>query len=159
MADRLTPFFAAAGMVGERPDRGERRRLLAIVPLVRERIKLLAEAPPLVDFLFRESLDYQSVLLVGKKMDVDGSRAALAEARREMEAVSIFDPDHLEASLRPLAERLGLKAGQLFGILRVAITGKTVAPPLFESMALLGRDRTMERVEEAIKRFDQMEGR
>ena len=159
LAERLIPFFAAAGVVGERPDRGERRRLLAIVPLVRERIKLLTEAPSLVDFLFRETLDYQSDLLVGKKMDVEGSRAALVEARRELEAASTFDPDHLEASLRPLAERLGLKAGQLFGVLRVAITGKTVAPPLFESMALLGKERAMERVEEAVKRLEVMEGR
>jgi len=62
----------------------------------------------------------------------------------------------MEASLRALAEQLGLKAGQLFGILRVAVTGQTVAPPLFGTLAALGREKTLRRLDEAEARLAQL---
>jgi glutamyl-tRNA synthetase len=59
----------------------------------------------------------------------------------------------LEAAIRPLAEEMGVKAGELFGVVRVAITGKTATPPLFETMEVLGREVTMERLREALGRL------
>ena len=64
-----------------------------------------------------------------------------------------FTPEALEAPLRDLAEELGLKPGQLFGILRMAVTGQAVSPPLFETMVVLGRAATLERVQLAVQRL------
>ena len=65
----------------------------------------------------------------------------------------MFDAEFLEAVLRPLALELGLKTGQLFGTLRVAVTGRTAAPPLFQTMAVLGRERCLRRIEAALDRL------
>jgi glutamyl-tRNA synthetase len=65
----------------------------------------------------------------------------------------VFDAESLEAVLRPLAVELGLKTGQLFGTLRVAVTGQTAAPPLFQTMAVLGKERCLKRIKAAIDRL------
>jgi hypothetical protein len=70
-----------------------------------------------------------------------------------------FDTASLEALLRPLAEELGLKTGQLFGTLRIAVTGREVAPPLFQTMAALGKERCLERIKAALKKLEEWGGR
>jgi len=65
----------------------------------------------------------------------------------------MFDAESLETLLRPLAEELGLKTGQLFGTLRVAVTGQTAAPPLFQTMAVLGKERCLKRIEAALEKL------
>jgi glutamyl-tRNA synthetase len=65
-----------------------------------------------------------------------------------------FDTESMENLLRPLAEELGLKAGQLFGTLRVATTGRTAAPPLFQTMEVLGKEVCLDRIEKALKKFE-----
>jgi glutamyl-tRNA synthetase len=78
---------------------------------------------------------------------------ALEVARERLQPLAKFDHDCLEQVLRPLAEELGLKTGQLFGTLRVAVTGRTVAPPLFETMSVLGKDLCLERIDAALERL------
>ena len=152
LADRLVPFFQRAGLLPPGvPTPEQRERLLQAVPLLRERIKRLAEAPAIVDFLFRDGLSYDAGLLVQKGMSPEQTRASLVAARGALEGVADWTAEELEARLRPLAEALNVKTGQLFGALRVATTGRTAAPPLFETMAVLGRARTLERVEKAIR--------
>jgi glutamyl-tRNA synthetase len=73
-------------------------------------------------------------------------------------ALEAFDAPAIEAALRPLVEELGVKARQLFGIIRIAITGKPVSPPLFESMAVLGKERCLRRLDEAIERLSRLVG-
>jgi len=121
----------------------------AIMPAVQERIKRLSEVTPLVDFLFADDLHYDSALLAIKGLSLAETRRALSEVQRTLTALSAWDAPALEAALRPLADELGLKAGQLFGSIRLAVTGKTVTPPLFETMAVLGRDKTLARLEKA----------
>ena len=124
-----------------------------IVPLIRERINTLAEAATYADFFFLDELEYDASLLMGKKMTVENTLEALKVAQERLSLLESFDHDSLEGTLRPLAEELGLKTGQLFSPLRVATTGRTAAPPLFETMVVLGKERCLERIRVAVRKL------
>ena len=125
-----------------------------IVPLIQERISTLSEAATYADFFFTEDeLEYAPSLLIGKKMTAETTLTALNAARETLYSLNSFDHNSLESTLRPLAEELGLKTGQLFSPLRVASTGRTAAPPLFETMEVLGRERCLKRIDAAIRKL------
>ncbi len=144
LAQRLVPFLAEAGVEVTAAD------LRPIVPLIQERIKSLRDVVELTDFIFQDELAVDPGLLVGKKMTAAESLHALRQVQQTLKGVRTFDPETLEPPLRELTTALNLKAGQLFGILRVAVTGKQVAPPLFETMEVLGRDTCLARIDRAI---------
>jgi glutamyl-tRNA synthetase len=134
----------------------DRDYLLRIVPLVQERIKRLDEAAPLTAFFFVEGpLEYSSELLLSKRLagKRDEARRAVETAAARLSEVDRWQREALEGILRPLAEELGLKAGDLFMLIRVAVTGQTATPPLFETMEVLGRDRCLARLDDAIRRL------
>ena len=149
VAERIAPFLSAAGLIGAPPSDDERAYVARLVPLIHERLEELGEAPELLEFFFRDVAYPDPALLVPKKMDAAGTAAALAAAHARLFALETWSEGQLEEELRALAEELGLKVGQLFGAIRVAITGRTVAPPLFETLAALGRDRSLARLEAA----------
>ena len=122
-----------------------------IIPLERERIKVLSEAPDLFSFFFAEALEYDSALLIQKGMDRLSTKNALESIYELVNTLKEWNQDHLEKSLRQLAEHLEIKTGQLFGTIRVAITGRTAAPPLFDTMNVLGQQRCTKRIYEALK--------
>ena len=124
-----------------------------VMPLVQERARTLAEVPELTDFFFADELDYEPGLLIVKKMGRESSIQALLAVRNRLEHQQTFDATSLETVVRPLADEMGLKTGQLFGTLRVAITGRMVAPPLFETLAVLGKKRSMERISAALSKL------
>ncbi|MFC2020085.1 glutamate--tRNA ligase, partial [Chloroflexota bacterium] len=124
-----------------------------IMPLIQERAHTLADVAPLTEFFFTPELDYDAALLIGKKMTEESATQALEAALEKLRLMEAFSTEALEAVLRPLAEELGLKAGQLFGTLRVAVTGQTATPPLFETMAVLGREVCLKRLEEALNKL------
>ena len=124
-----------------------------VMPLIQERARTLAEVPELTAFFFTDELDYEPGLLIVKKMDRESSVQALEAARQRLSPLQAFDTVSLEAVLRPLAAELELKTGQLFGTLRVAVTGRTVAPPLFETMSVLAKERSLERVGAALDKL------
>ena len=124
-----------------------------VMPLIQERARTLAEVPELTAFFFTDELDYEPGLLIVKKMDRESSVQALEAVRQRLSPLQAFDTVSLEAVLRPLAAELGLKTGQLFGTLRVAVTGRTVAPPLFETMSVLAKERSLERVGAALDKL------
>ncbi|MBG7617168.1 MAG: glutamate--tRNA ligase [Chloroflexi bacterium] len=124
--------------------------VVRIAPLVQERIKTLNDVTELTDFLFLDKLDYGTDMLIGKKMDAAITRGALEAAQDKIEASVDFSEEGLENTLRPLAEELGLKAGQLFGALRGAFTGRKVTPPLFGIMLVLGKETCLKRIRTAI---------
>jgi glutamyl-tRNA synthetase len=132
----------------------DRDLLLRIVPLIQERLKTLKDAAPLVAFFFRPDVEYQTQELVQKGMDAAGARLALKGALEALSEVDAFDADAIEGVLRPLAEDLGLKVGQLLGSLRVATTGLRVSPPLFETLEVLGKDRSLTAIGEALTRLE-----
>jgi glutamyl-tRNA synthetase len=124
-----------------------------VLPLVQERVKLLAEVPQLTHYFFSDKLEYDANLLINKGMTGESTRRMLLVASERLEKIPAFDEQSLETLLRPLAEELGLKAGQLFGALRTAVSGETATPPLFQMMAVLGRERCLGRITGAISRL------
>jgi len=106
-----------------------------------------------LQFFFIDELDYDADLLVSKNMSQESAAQALETAQQELGKLVVFDVESLEALLRPLAVDLGLKTGQLFGTLRVATTGRTAAPPLFQTMAVLGKERCLKRIEAALNKL------
>jgi len=148
LCQRLAPFVAAGlGMAEE--DLLARPELRQFTPLIQERLKLLTDATPLIDYAFRNDLELDPALLVGKKMTPGASLDALQAASAHIAEMPAFDSDTIDVSLRALAADLGLKAGQLFGIIRIATTGKKVAPPLFGTLAILGQERVLARMDAA----------
>jgi glutamyl-tRNA synthetase len=126
-------------------------KLLPIAPLLQERLKTLKEAPEMMAFFFVDGVEYEPETLVQRKMDRESTVEALRRSLGTLKALASFDAESLESVLRPLAEELGLKAGQLFGVLRIAVTGRKAAPPLFEVMQVVGRDRCLDRVQAALE--------
>ena len=126
-----------------------------IMPLIQERARTLAEVAELAQFFFVDQLDSAPDLLIAKGMNQKSASQALATAKQRLEPLEVFDAGSLEAVLRPLAGELGLKTGQFFGVLRVAVTGRTAAPPLFQTMSVLGRGRCLSRIEAALDRLRQ----
>ena len=129
-----------------------------IVPLIQDRIKLLTEIVDMADFFFVEGpLEYDVETLLGKKLAGQPQVAAdaLGRAIAAVERLPDWSHESLEGAIRPLAEELGMKAGDLFGIVRVAVTGKTATPPLFETMEILGREKSLTRLNDARERLKQ----
>jgi glutamyl-tRNA synthetase len=124
-----------------------------IMPLVQERVKTLAGIPELTRFFFTDRLEYETDSLITKDMTAESTRHALEIARQRLEGLPAFDAESLEGMLRPLAVELELKTGQLFGTLRTAVTGQAVAPPLFQTMAVLGKETCLECIDLALERL------
>jgi glutamyl-tRNA synthetase len=139
----LEPFFMAAGF------RAAPEKVAAVTPLIRERIKLLRDAVSAADFFFVKDLaQYDPMELVPQKGDNALARRVL-EGAEQVLATTAFDHDSLDQGLRALATQLGLKPGQAFQPIRVAVCGRKNAPPLFETMVVLGREVCLERIRQA----------
>ncbi len=124
-----------------------------MLPLIQERAKTLAEVPDLVRFFFVDESDYEADSLISKNMTQQSAIRALEVSEQRLEKLETFDTETLENLLRPLAEELELKTGQLFGTLRVATTGRTAAPPLFQTMAVLGKELCLSRIKAALAKL------
>jgi glutamyl-tRNA synthetase len=151
VAARITPFLSAAGLIGDPPSAEERNYVEQLIPLIHERLEELSEAPELLEFFFRDVEYADPGLLIPKKMDAAGTADALRAANVQLAALDVWSEGQLEETLRALAEELGLKPGQLFGAIRVAVTGRSVAPPLFATLAALGRERSLARIAAAAR--------
>jgi len=127
----------------------DREYVATVSALVQERVKVLSELGELCDFFFVDELDYAVDALIPKGMDGLQTLAALKAVREAADGDIAWDTQSLESVIRPLCEVLGLSAKQLFGVVRVALTGKTAAPPLFATMEVLGRRRCIARLDRA----------
>jgi len=156
LVDRLRPFVEAelaAGRIDWMPSDDELRGLL---PIIGERLPTLGAIGDLVGFLWVRDVDLDPVMLVPKRWDATTTRDGLAAAREAIAAVGevAFEADELEPPLRALAEARGWKAGDLFMAIRVAVTGRTATPPLFDTLVALGPERTAGRLARAIEVLD-----
>ena len=114
--------------------------LTQAAPLVQERIKTLPEATDFLAFLCKDEIVIDDpARLIHKKMDAASTAQVLRAVYNALAALDGFDPQEQEDRLRALADEMGLKAGQVFGTLRDAVTAQRVSPPLFDTMALLAR--------------------
>jgi glutamyl-tRNA synthetase len=148
LARDLEPFLARAGF-DTKPE-----KVLAVTPLIRERIKLLGEAVQAADFFFVDELAaYDPAELIPVKKGESTGDAALArrvlEMAQQVLAETAFDHDSLDKALREAAAQLGLKAGPMFQPIRVAVCGRKNAPPLFETLVVLGREVCLKRIKQA----------
>jgi len=143
LSSLIEPFFKEAGL-NALPE-----KLLAVTPLIRERIKFLRDAVSVADFFFLPELaPYDASELIPQKGDAALAQRILQYAR-EVLATTSFDHESLEQALRQGAVTLGLKAGPMFQPIRVAVCGRKNAPPLFETMAVLGREVCIARIGQA----------
>ena len=122
------------------------------MPLVQERARTLAEVPQLSEFFFVEELEYDVGLLLSKIDKTEAIRSLQASVAK-MDGLKDWNAASLEAVFRPLAEELKLKTGVFFGLLRVAVTGRTAAPPLFQTMDVLGKERCLKRLRAALDKL------
>ncbi len=137
---------AVARHVGREPD----DRLRAACAIAQEKAQTLAEVWPLIGFLFDEPETDEKAW---RKVMKDGALPLLTEALEALRGASSFEPEELETALgRILAER-DVKPGKLYQPIRVAITGTSVSPGIFESLAVLGKERSLERIERAVGRL------
>lgn len=151
LAERLLPFLTRAGLPADLETTKK------IVPLVRERLKRLDEIAPLVDFIFQEHVEYDPKLLLAGKMNPADALNLLRSAGEVLDNFSSFDDEQaIEHELRALSEKLGLKPAQFFGVLRIALTGKTVTPPLVGTMTILGKAKVMARISQAVEILERM---
>jgi len=150
--EAVQPYLMTDIPAGETLISGE-EYVRSVLPLIQERTRTLAEVTELTQFFFVDQLDYESSLLIGEKMNRQSATQVLTVAKQRLSPLREFDANSLEGVLRPLAAELGLKTGQLFGMLRVAVTGRTAAPPLFQTMAVLGKERCLRRIEAALQRL------
>jgi glutamyl-tRNA synthetase len=144
LAKRIRPYFEKAGYTVDD------ETLLKITPIIQVRIATLDEAPGMAGFFFKEDVNPSPEDLVGQDMTPAESVAAAQKAYEIISGLSEISHETAEEPLRSLADDLGLKAGQLFGILRSAVTGQKVSPPLFESMAIVGKEKVLIRLRKAI---------
>jgi len=147
LAGQMEPYLAAAGY------RVARSKLLAVTPLVRERIKTLKDAATVADFFFLDELPpYDIAELIPQKGDAKLALAVLERALPLL-ARTEFRHDALDAALRAEAVAMGVKTGQMFQPIRVAVCGRKAAPPLFETLEVLGRETCLKRIGQAIQRL------
>ena len=151
LVDRLRPFVAAelaAGRIDRMPTDDELRVLL---PIIQERLPTLGAIGDLAGFLWVDEVPLDPATLVPKRWDAATTFEGLQAARATIADVGevAFEADELEPPLRALAEARGWKAGDLFMAIRVAVTGRTATPPLFDTLVALGRDRVLDRLDRA----------
>jgi len=147
LTERLLPFLQAAGI------NADRETIVKIAPAIQERLTVLTDAAEWVDFFFVDQLpEFDLKLLVPKKMTLEDAPNILRNAR-DILVEAEFTHDALDAALRAGAKAAGLKPGQMFQPIRIAVCGKKVAPPLFDTLEVLGRDKALKRIDQALARL------
>ncbi len=152
--ERMTPLLVEAGLTTVEEAAAKRAWMLKLAPLVSERIKRLDEIVPMVRFLFVEDLEIDPTAFA-KVLKAGNAAEVLTAARGLLAAIPAFETTPIEEALRALPEQLGVKAKVVFQAVRVAVTGTTVSPPLFESLELLGREKSLARLDAAAAGVDE----
>ncbi len=151
LTQRCLPLLQAAELIGDAPEGSpEYSHARDAIALIKDKMKLLTEAPQLTSYFFTDPDEYEADLLVPKKTDPPVIADALQRVRNIVATEGVADEAALETHLRELAETLGLKAGQLFMPIRVAVTGRTQSPGLFETLRVIGQERVVARLDAAI---------
>src|SRR5688572_11242001 len=147
LTHRVLPHLKAAGVVGDPVHDSDARLLELAMPLVAERMNKLTEAVDMLGFLFVDDDD----LVRHEQLD-DAGRGVVTTALDALSGIAHWSTAEIEQALRTsLVEGLGLKPRHAFGPVRIAVTGRKISPPLFESLELLGRDRSLARMNRALQ--------
>ncbi|WP_116040686.1 glutamate--tRNA ligase [Amycolatopsis palatopharyngis] len=150
-ASRVVPYLTAAGVLPETPGEEQLAALREIAPLVQERVTVLSDATDMLRFLFIDEESFAPEEASATKALGPDSEPVLRSALESLEALDSWETGAIEQALKDaLVEGLGLKPRKAFAPVRVAVTGRTVSPPLYESMELLGRDKSLGRLRRAL---------
>lgn len=147
LASRVKPFLEAAGY------NVEDEKLVKIIPIIQQRLITLDDACAFAGFFFVDDINPPVEDLIGKNMNAAQSAQVARSACALLSELVEISPQVADERLRALAEELGLSAGQFFGVLRVAVTGQVVSPPLLESMVIIGREKVLQRLQNAAERL------
>ncbi|MBI1795386.1 MAG: glutamate--tRNA ligase [Chloroflexi bacterium] len=150
LAARIKPFLTKAGF------NVDDARLLRIIPLIRERLVTLDDGIDFAGFFFKETVEPNPDDLIAKGLDARQSANVARKAHEILAALPEINHAAAEPPMRALVEKLALNPNQVFGIVRVAVTGQKVSPPLFESMEIIGRAKVLERLQKAIEMLESM---
>ena len=161
VADRSLPYLEDAknGLPPAVKRPLDRDYLLRIIPLIQDRARTLGKTAQddglvqLAEFFFVEELEYEPKSLLGKHLTAEQGRSYLETGINKLTELPDFEPAALENLLRPLSAELGVKTGDFFGLLRTATTGRIAAPPLFQTMAVLGKERCLKRLKVALQKL------
>ena len=145
LAQRLIPFFKAEGL------EVTTEQLLPIIPIIQERLQGLDDAPRLAGFFFRPFGKVSLEELIIKGESAETSAKIAFEVTAILEALGSMKMEDTEPAMRNYVEKNGYKAGQVFGLMRIAITGQRISPPLFESMEIIGREEVLNRMKSAVE--------
>jgi glutamyl-tRNA synthetase len=145
LAQELLPFSQAGGL------NADLKKMVSVTPLIRERIKTLKDVATAADFFFLDELPpFDAAELIPQKGDAAMASAVL-ESALQILSKAHFDHQSLDAGLRAAAQDLKIKTGQMFQPIRVAVCGRKNAPPLFETLEVLGREICLHRIARAIE--------
>jgi glutamyl-tRNA synthetase len=152
LAARIKPYFQQAGY------KVDDETLLRITPLLQERMVTLDDSVTVGGFFFESEVIPDPQDLVGKNMTPADSAEAARRAYQILADLPEINQETAEEPLRSLAEKIGVSAGQLFSILRTAVTGRNISPPLFQTMAVVGKETVLARIEQAIQLLGNLPG-
>jgi glutamyl-tRNA synthetase len=150
LAGRLKPFFTNAGY------KVDDAKLLRIVPLIRERMVTLDDCVPFAGWFFNDTVSPNPADLVGKNLTPAESAKVVKKVYEILSGLPDISHETTEPPMRKFVEDEGLTPNQVFGIMREAVTGQKVSPPLFESMEIVGRDKVLKRIQDAIQILEKM---
>ena len=150
LAARIKPYFVREGLAVEDA------KLMRIIPLIRERLVTLDDCLPFAAWFFKETVTPEPAELVAKGLSASQTAGMVRQSYEILAVLPELRHDLAEPPMRNLVEQLGLGPNQVFGSLRVAITGQTVSPPLFESMEIVGKEKVLERLNQAIKILEEL---
>ena len=155
LASRIQPFLERPQADGGLPDDVARPLdgdfLIQLAPLIQERIKTLSDVTGVLGLFFEDIAAYDPATLIQKGATANNTISALKGALQQLESAKTWDGAELEAMVKPLVNELEMKPGQVFGAIRVAVTGKAVSPPLFETIQALGRERVLSGLRSAVQ--------
>ncbi|MGZ9234650.1 MAG: glutamate--tRNA ligase [Anaerolineales bacterium] len=150
LARRIKPYLTEAGL------EVDNETLLKVTPLIRERLVTLDDCIPFAAFFFKETVEPNPQELIAKGLDAKQSAEVARKAYEILASLPQLSHQTAEPPMREFVEKSGLSANQVFGILRVAVTGQKVSPPLFESIEIIGKEKVLERLQRAIRILESM---
>lgn len=153
LKEQILPFLQESGNVDNPPTAGQDAMLGGLIPIVKERLKLLSDIVPMTAFLFSDISGYAAEDLFPKKKDADATLELIKAGKPLIEKLSELNDEELEEAFKALSEETGFKLGDLLAPLRVAVTGSRISPPLFASIRLLGLEKALERIDAAMEKL------
>jgi glutamyl-tRNA synthetase len=149
IVDLCLPFLQKAGLVSNNPAHDDLEYMCRVISLEKDRLRVLSEVVQLTDFFFLDKPEYDPKG-VSKWLKRDYVPDLLKRLRAEIEQVEDFELAAIEEMCRRIGEEIGLSGGQVIHPIRMAVTGRTVGPGLFETISVLGKDRVLQRIDRTL---------